>query len=237
MLVTCTTLWLQKHGNEPEEYEDAAYPNQSGESTDEKTFRCAVADGATETSFSGWWADILVRGFINNEPLSESRKKWQEKIPSTDMPWYVEEKAQAGAFAALVGVTLNEDKTWAAEAAGDSCLMHIRDGKMLLSFPLDSAEAFNNRPSLTCSIATGDSEIERVQITGEWQPGDRFLLLTDAIARWALQDGEPAISRLLSLENKDALLALTTEQRALQDDEGRPRLHNDDVTVMKVEIK
>ena len=55
MHITGTTLCLPKDGNTKAEYEDAAYPgneiNYYGE-----LFRCAVADGATETSFSRLWA-------------------------------------------------------------------------------------------------------------------------------------------------------------------------------------
>ncbi|RTL43226.1 MAG: hypothetical protein EKK48_10055 [Candidatus Melainabacteria bacterium] len=236
MHVKCTTLWLQKHGNAPGEYEDAAHPTGLIEVTEEDEFRCAVADGATETSFSGLWADLLVQGFVEKESLSESRKKWQEKIPSSDQPWYVEEKAQAGAFAALVGLSLNSDQSWICEAVGDSCLFHVREEKLLLSFPLKSAEEFNNRPSLTCSIEAASTEIETIRLTGDWQNGDKFLLLTDAIARWLLHDFENGVTDLLSLENNEQLSKLAAEQRALPGDDGRPRMHNDDITIMKVEI-
>lgn len=236
MLVKCTTLWLQKQGNAPDEYEDAAHPKGSIEVTEEEEFRCAVADGATETSFSGLWAELLVQGFADKESLNESRKKWQEKIPSSDQPWYVEEKAQAGAYAALVGLSLKSDRSWLCEAVGDSCLLHLREEKLLQSFPLKSPEEFNNRPSLTCSIEAASTAIEASQLTGDWQDGDKFLLLTDAIARWLLSDFEKGVRNLLSLENNEQLASLATEQRAIQGDDGRSLMHNDDITIMKVEI-
>lgn len=227
---------MQKDGNAPDEYEDAAYPLTFDDSSEQVEFRCAVADGATETSFSGLWANLLVRGFVDKEPVNDSRKKWQEAIPSTDLPWYAEEKAQSGAFAALVGLSVNADKSWHAEAIGDSCLLHIRDEKILQSFPLKSAEEFNNRPALICSIESATGEIETAKSNGNWQDGDTFLLLSDAVARWTLDESEGALNRLCTLENADELHALATEQRALQGDDGRARLHNDDITIMKVQI-
>jgi Protein phosphatase 2C len=237
MRVNCTTLSLQKHGNEPDEYEDSAYPRSFKAEEDQREFRCAVADGATETSFSRLWADLLVRGYVEQEPLQDSRKKWQEQIPSSDQPWYVEEKAQAGAYAAIVGLTVQADCNWSCEAVGDSCLVQVRAGKIILSFPLQTAEEFSNSPALICSKADAGTEIEPQKIESQWQDGDQFLLLTDAIARWLLTEPEKRLQSLLSLENDEQLLALAGEQRTLPGADGRQRLHNDDITIMKVEIK
>lgn len=256
MRVTCTTLSLPKHGNAPDEYEDAAYPLSFGADEDLQEFRCAVADGATETSFSKLWANLLARGFADKEPLQDSRKKWHEQIPSSDQPWYVEEKAQAGAYAAIAGLTLLADSTWSGEAVGDSCLMQIRDDHIIFSVPLKAAEDFNNRPALVCSKEDSSTEIEPKREVRQWQSGDKFLLLTDAIAHWLLGATEAeakaeaeaeaeaaeavraqaAVVRLLTLENEEQLLAFATEQRTLIGDDGRPKLHNDDITIMKVEI-
>jgi hypothetical protein len=236
MLVTCTTLWLPKDGNADDEYEDAAYPLSFSESASQEKFRCAVADGATETSFSGLWANLLVRGYADEEPLEESRKKWQAEIPTADQPWYVEEKAQAGAYAALVGLSLIADGTWTCEAVGDSCLIHVRDQKIIQSFPLVSAEEFNNRPSLVCSIENAATDVAFSSLVGNWKGGDKFLLLTDAMARWLLGGSEAELSRLCNFETEVDLREFTDEQRALVGDDGRSRLHNDDITIMKVEV-
>lgn len=235
MLVTCTTLSLPKDGNTEDEYEDAAYPLVFSETEEQPEFRCAVADGATETSFSGLWANLLVRGYAEAEPLEESRKKWKESIPSDGQPWYVEEKAQAGAYAALVGLSLYAGGTWACEAVGDSCLIHIRKKKILQSFPLASADEFNNRPSLICSIDNSSSNVDFLHLKGNWQAGDKFLLLTDAIARWILgKSGE--LNQVCELESDIDLREFTNQQRAVLGEDGRSSLHNDDITIMKVDV-
>ena len=236
MLVTCTTLWLPKDGNAQDEYEDAAYPLTFSDAEQQPEFRCAVADGATETSFSGLWANLLVRGYVEGEPLEESRIKWKEAIPSDDQPWYVEEKAQAGAYAALVGLTLFAGGTWDCEAVGDSCLVHIRKKRILQSFPLTSADEFNNRPSLICSLENQTSEVEFLHLNGDWKAGDKFLLLTDAIARWAFGQTESGLNRICNLENESDLREFSSQQRAVIGEDGRSSLHNDDITIMKVDL-
>ena len=70
-------------GNADSEYEDA-YWAKASHSEQEMHLRFAVADGATETSFSGIWARQLVRaycvgafdGLPNSECLSKLRRKW-----------------------------------------------------------------------------------------------------------------------------------------------------------------
>jgi hypothetical protein len=129
MRVVTNTLWLPKKGNTNEEYEDAAFPMESVE-VETDSFRCAVADGATETSFSALWAKLLVEGFVNQTPRNESKQKWAEGIATKELPWYAEQKAESGAYAALLGLVLKGGTdgggTWEAEALGDCCMMLVR---------------------------------------------------------------------------------------------------------------
>jgi hypothetical protein len=236
--ITCRMLWLPKDGNSEEEYEDAAAPTEAIDGEFE-TFRCAVADGATETSFSRSWANLLVNGFREEQERDHLRALWQAEIPTEDLPWYAEEKASNGAFAALAGLTLLGDGTWQAEAVGDSCIIQARDDEMLTAFPLEKPDQFNNRPALLCS-KTDSSEPPTSKQNGNWQAGDRFLLLTDAMARWLLAaecENEEGIKTLWHLENDDEFHTFVREQRALLDAEGRPKLHNDDLTLLLLEVK
>ena len=51
----------QKYGNRPAENEDALQPAPgAGVSSGPAGFACALADGATQTSFAGLWARLLV---------------------------------------------------------------------------------------------------------------------------------------------------------------------------------
>ena len=57
----CQTLSLPKRGHSADEFEDAfAFDPAAG--------RYAVADGASESSFAGLWARLLVEGFIRPKP-------------------------------------------------------------------------------------------------------------------------------------------------------------------------
>jgi serine/threonine protein phosphatase PrpC len=53
---------LCKEGNREEENEDAVYPQLvNGSSLVADQFSCAMADGATTSSFSKLWANLLVK--------------------------------------------------------------------------------------------------------------------------------------------------------------------------------
>lgn len=241
MHIKCKTLWLQKDGNAAEDYEDAAYPTAS---VDEEmpSFSCAIADGATESSFSGLWSSILVEGMVYGTDLKVLRHEFSERVGTRVLPWYAEEKLQEGAFAAVATLSLKEaeeGKTlWQSEAIGDCCVMHVRAGALLTSFPLDRPESFNNSPVLLCSVGASAEQTEALlKHESEWQAGDSFWLMTDALACWTLKrlrDYEDAFELLDKAENLDAFKELVSTQRAIVDEDGRPYLKNDDVTLMKV---
>lgn len=244
MRVACQVVWLPKRGNSLEEYEDCANPFE-GMETEVDTFKCAVADGATETSFSGLWAKLLVDGFVGKEEIQALRAKWTQQISGKELPWYAEQKAESGAFAALVGLTLASDGkkskgTWTAEAVGDCCLMHTREKKVLSQFPLTASEQFNSSPFLLCSqVHEGDSEPERIATSGEWKKGDVFYLMSDAIARWAYKRQEEhsdSVMWLDGLTTQDAIEKFAAVQRDQLDDYGRAYMRNDDVTLLRVSV-
>ncbi len=242
MRVSCNTLWLPKKGNTNDEYEDAAAPSESVDKDTDK-FRCAVADGATETSFSALWAKLLVDGFISGADRNDLKKQWLQSLANKQLEWYAEQKAESGAYAALLGLTLQSSDnggSWEAEAIGDCCLMLVRDGNLIEKFPLTESEQFNSSPVLLSSTSDGEeAELEEalVKISGSWQPGDVFYLMSDAIARWAYQRQEEHSDAVLflkgMLEQKD-IEQLAEVQRTLLDADSRPLMRNDDITLMRV---
>src|SRR5712664_4061192 len=108
MHVVAQAFWLPKAGNTLEEYEDAYWPERP---VDQKTdaFSFAVADGATETSFSDVWAKMLVRAYcqrqLSDKKLSKSlprlQSTWLKLVSGKPLPWYAEEKLRSGAFSSL----------------------------------------------------------------------------------------------------------------------------------------
>lgn len=244
MRIACNTLWLPKKGNTNEEYEDAASPFEPVERELTDAFRCAVADGATETSFSALWAKLLVDGYITGANRNDLKVRWQESLATKQLAWYAEQKAESGAYAALLGLTLQPGEsggTWEAEAIGDCCMFLVRDGKVVHMFPLTESEQFNNSPVLLSSNSEGDaaSEEKLVKASGDWQSGDVFYLMTDAIARWAYkrqEDYSDAAVWLKSMNAQKDIEDFAEVQRALTDAETRPLLRNDDVTLMRLTI-
>jgi serine/threonine protein phosphatase PrpC len=178
---------VAKDGSSRAEYEDAiAWSRRRG--------RFAVADGASASAFARLWAQLLVRGYVSGALAAETieadlaplQARWSTEIEQRDLAWYAVEQARRGAFAALVGLTLHEDGTWSALAVGDSCLFLVRDGHIHTALPLSDPDAFGNHPLLLGSRAAANAGLRQagaiVTAEGTWQPGDTFLLMSDALA-------------------------------------------------------
>lgn len=233
MRIAFRAYWLQKAGNAGDEYEDAFAPAHLPDG-DCDEFRCAVADGATETSFSGLWAQILVDAYAygrlsslkphTTKPLA---LRWRQAIDSrpVPLPWYAQEKLERGAFSSLMGLTIHADGRWRALCAGDSCLFHLRPRQTMRAFPYHTPEQFNNRPVL---VSTNGDGIASQTARGTWHPGDYFLLMTDALAHLFLS--QRSMRALLAADTLDQagfeqLVAYARADRLCR---------NDDVTLLKI---
>jgi hypothetical protein len=252
MRVSAEAFWSPKAGNQELEYEDAFSPERPLISTASLTFRFAIADGATETSFSGVWAKQLVRAFVKGDlegqglpdRLRQMREKWHNVVSRKPLPWYAEEKIRSGAFAAVVGLTLKdrpeleEDGEWSAFAIGDSCVFQLRERELIASFPIRSSEEFNNSPVLLGSGRTDDQTDLQALVTreGKWRRGDTFYMMTDAIACWFLTRVEDG--RVPSRELQDLSHGKSKHFRSwLAKIRERKLIRNDDVTIVRIEIE
>ncbi len=227
------SFWLPKQGMAPHEYEDALAHTGTGA----WPVRCAVADGASETSFADRWAQLLAEAYVAGEldgpdGLPVLQEAWWQAVQGRPLPWYAEEKLSHGAYAALVGLTVHPDRTWQALALGDCCLFQVREERLVHAFPIDRADGFSSRPFLLSSrrgwrVAQADLALAR----GEWQPGDRIYLMSDALAAWFLitaEQGRRPWDALDAAEND--LIHLIDRLRA-----GRA-LRNDDLTLLRLEV-
>jgi hypothetical protein len=255
MRVSAQALWLPKAGNTPGEYEDACWPQEAIFAKEMARFRCAVADGATETSFSGLWANQLVREYCRRasvkqfvESLPRLRQEWQRQVYAKPLPWYAEEKARSGAFAAFLGLTVRRaapnrkyPAIWEAVAIGDCCVFQVRAGQMLQAFPLERAEQFNSRPYL---LGTRGPDAERLQenlttARGGCEDGDAFYLMSDALACCFLSYHERGVDSFACLEalcDPAVFAAFVQEIRTRRDAEGHSWLRNDDVTLLRISL-
>lgn len=251
MRVRLCSFWLPKEGNHADEYEDAFWPARSGSFT-ARAVRCAVADGATETSFSGQWARQLVqafgRGRIRTQRLREAlvplRASWWESVRQNPLPWYAEEKLRSGAFASLLGVTLTSEPDsmgvrWTAMAVGDTCLFVVSEGALNVSFPLESSQDFDRSPHLISSLSGRPGEAETMPRwnTGMCQPHNTLYLLTDALACWFLttyEHGGQPWSTLDTFDGEESHARfadwIAIERRARH-------IRNDDITMLRMRLE
>jgi len=231
------TFTLPKCDNTAEEYEDAC-------AGDPGTGRFAVADGASESSFANVWAKLLVEGYVRPPPrpgpkdnwLAPLRRQWSAAVDSRELDWYGEEKRQQGAFATFLSLRIMISPEglggrWKASAVGDSCIFQVRGDELLASFPLSSPGEFGNRPALICSRSV-KKEVRRKKQWGTWQPGDCFLLMTDALAEWFLvrhkAKRKPWRSLAGRLLGKNGAVELAAYMKQIRD---KKELKNDDVTL------
>lgn len=244
MRVQAESFRLHKAGNSPEDYEDAAHPAHVERRF--RRFRGAIADGATESSFAGLWANLLVREYcrgrigrrLDSCELAGAQAVWRTQVFAKPLPWYAEEKVRSGAFSSLLGLTLSATENGArfsAIAVGDSCLFQWRDGRLILAFPICHAEEFGNCPYLVSSQPASNNGLvhQARRSHGEVRPGDLFVMMTDSLACWALGNWElGAGSDLLDdLTRGPSEFAGTIAQLR-----GSGRLRNDDVTLLRVEV-
>ena len=234
---------LPKEGAGLEECEDAVGVNV-------RASRFALADGATEAFDAGSWARALAEGWAGGETgaltaeefgrwAAQVGGRWHEGWEGRELPWYAEEKARAGSFAAFVGVEFEEADgalRWRAVALGDSCLVQRRGPRVLVAMPLGDPSEFGACPVLVPSRASAlDAALARMSVAeGEAATGDVFLLLSDAAAAWFLKlsaGRDPAAEEfdsLLAASENGALAALLRRERAAG------RLKDDDVAAVRI---
>lgn len=245
------SLWRPKAGNAETEYEDAYDATKRAGRRGRVVF--AIADGATETLLSRQWANLLVKRFVRGwtRPdalgtwVADTMRAWQHEKHAylegreragKPIQWYEEPGLEAGAFAALLGLVIERDARawrWQAAALGDCCLVQVRENALYGAFPIERADAFNNRPLLLSSNpAKNRGVLEHfVFACGTAQRGDRMYLMTDALAAWffrAYEAGELPWNELDAFRSTDAFDAWVSEKRAAH------AMRNDDVTLMRL---
>jgi hypothetical protein len=222
---------LPKHGNTADEYEDAF-------AADAAAGRFAVADGASESSFAGLWARLLVEGFVRPAPdwLEASRRAWAEGVDGQPLPWYAEAKRDEGAFSTLLGLVVGAGR-WRALAVGDTCLFQVRQDKLIEAFPVTRPDDFDNRPRLIGSRPQPGAPRQELhaEARGQCQAGDRLLLMTDALAHWFLRrheaGGRPWHELARFPGRAEAAFPIWVEEQRENDG-----LRNDDLTLLVIDF-
>ncbi len=243
MAVISHTFWLPRRGSVSAEYEDAL-------AADDAAGRYAVADGASEGCFTGFWATLLVDVFVRHadrdldgwpDSLSVVQELWDADVRGRRLPYHAQPSVRQGAYAAFLGVVLassgKPSYRWQALAVGDACLFHTRGGDLLRAFPVENSLAFGNAPALVGARMAADEVRKRRQLwpDGRGQPGDRLWAVTDALAQWCLAEQERGgnpwgkLESLLEGPHHDDRFAAWIEGLR-----SARRLRNDDVTLLAI---
>jgi len=187
---TARGMWAQKMGNTPEQWEDA-YATEPGSGV------AVVADGASSGIYCRTWADRLAKSFITDRPdvrdpialnkwVHGLRAEWRAAIDYDKLNWSkkakVDETGAAATFLSLeVGpIDAMGNRPWRATAVGDACLFWIRADRLRATFPVVGADQFGSAPMLIRSNA--GYKTLTLGAAGVCQPGDRFVMATDAVA-------------------------------------------------------
>lgn len=252
---------VAKQGNSMEEYEDATGSSSEGRrfAIADGATQTSFADRWSQILALEFImnppADEPVPLRWSNwlKPLQEA---WSQGIPWERLPWFAVEKAQTGActtlltlefipnangndhanstfWKRLLGGPAEPAMRWRAEAVGDTCLFLVRDDRLAKSFPLSRPSDFTHSPVL---ITTNPQQNGLVcghvkTSAGDCRPDDRFLLMTDALAKWFLGRhvaGEKPWQLLAGLRDHDEFEAFVLEER----DAGR--MDNDDTTLVGI---
>lgn len=246
MMLKCNykSITTPKFGNSIDENEDNLLEPSKSEIESDTLVRFAISDGATESSFSKEWSDLLVSSYkdklFDKEHLSETLKgiadTWQSIASAIDLPWYAQQKAETGAFATFLGLTINrEESNFETVAIGDCNLFQIRNDEVIFTFPVTTIEEFGNTPNLIATNQQYQTEFEKTAAygSGSIEPNDLIIIATDALAAWIFKqknEGEKPWNHLKNiLDNyKPDFESWLNNQRQANE------IKNDDVTLLIV---
>jgi len=187
--------------------------NGSSEGENEDAVACnplhqwmAIADGATEASYSRQWARVLADGFAVSRLMGEFppphdqltrvlgmlQSRWHALVPWERLEqrgWLFLHKAELGAFATFMGVKFS-GPSWQALGVGDCNLFAVTaDGCVRFSGPAQSPEEFGNTPALIPSVpGPGVTKVLESVWTHSSTAlrGESIVCSTDAVAAYLL---------------------------------------------------
>ncbi|MCI3935225.1 protein phosphatase 2C domain-containing protein [Streptomyces sp. AN091965] len=230
----------------------ATEPSEDAAALDPARGLIAVSDGATRALASGPWARCLVRRFVARPPegfdapalrgwVRAAAEEWSQCVRlSPQAPPYLWDAVERGSYATLLGLVAEpappgaDTLRWKAVAVGDTCLVALRADAPTLSFPLHRPEQFTSAPALlpTSATALPDAVTAARVTTGAGAAGDDLLVMTDALARWALTETAHGPHVWRFLRRCDAA-DLTAKVRALW---RRGELEEDDITLARCRV-
>lgn len=265
MLAITSTFSVPKRGSSPREYEDAVWVGPDGDGSGElqtASLTMAIADGASESMLAGRWARRLVEVFGTNkatrtrpafiaaygiavaawdEEVAEYTKDREER--GSPIQWYEEPGLARGAHSTILTAEFRDGRsgrmpTWSASALGDSCLFQVRNELLHASFPMSDASSFNYQPPLLGSRGVDEAVLRRyIKVTTrDWERGDIFYLMTDALAAWFLRVNESGGRPWAPLRDMDTVDAELDFVGWVEEQRDLDQINNDDTTLVRIDM-
>lgn len=166
-----------------------------------EVIRVAVSDGATESSWSGPWAQLLVDSFVAGELPTEDGDQFVKAIPGLAERWKKQteglidsanaravRKRDQGAWATFLGIEVRpSSRSWRAIAVGDSCLLRDAEEEKpkVLSWPIEKASDFDTTPPLVSTLEGSTPQPKFLE--GKLGDSTHLWAATDAISKFLLQ--------------------------------------------------
>ena len=192
-------------------------------------------------------------------------KEYQEMLISEGrMPRNAHRLYQEGKYAHATyirlkfypGDTDNDNIRWKCAVLGDSALIHIhKSGDVLriqhVLMSNDNVRADNFKYSDTLGYYDFSQAPDQLDEKGSWleneayiediccEAGDIFILATDHVSAWILENSDNSISRinqLLSIQTQDEFQELIDKERRENPETGRRNMGDDDSTALIIEV-
>lgn len=241
------SIVLPKKGYTQEECEDSIQIHPS-HCDSVINYKFAVADGATESSFSKEWANLLTSSIRTKKNITADyllsclpslQKKWNELVFSRPLPYYAEIKAMQGAFSTLLTLQVNiKHCNYKCVAVGDCCLFQIRDSHIINCFPINESKDFGNNPFLISSNNSQNVGLKDYikEFESDFIHGDQFFLLSDAIANWFLKEWEQNKKPWETVNSlfTDKILDKEIFNKWLNDQREAMLIKNDDTSIISI---
>ena len=186
----------------------------------------AIADGVTNSDYSGEFARSLVRRWTAGAPRSEA--EFADWLAGAQAEWDAEVRPL---IAGKATAWYNRNKTWQGDAAfvgarligqggrrqlqligiGDTVAFLVRGGRIVRSFPLERAAEFSDIVKALPSV--GSPLHPPTGATWDVEPGDEVFMGTDALSAWVLGETEagrdplPALRAIGNQKHMDRFVA------------------------------
>ena len=235
---------IQKQGLSKAECEDKSALSSSTASA----LRVAVADGVTESLFSGIWADLVVNSYVEKgdelltasgleSPHQEFVQKSSQQIlqmPDTQH-WFMYEKLERGSHVTFAAVEFFSPEKIQALAVGDSCIFWRNgENEEVGMLPELSPEDFGAFPTSICHLPRTWQTLNQKIIRKEVHLKDAFqiVLCTDALACWLVKELGNDFSAWEQLFHIPDAIYFTDFIATLRE---RKEIRNDDVTLVLID--